>query len=475
MQYLTRALKALGLEVIIVEPYYPYEIDKEELKKRIADKSIDWEDPPLKAFDYEKLPIPLRVPKKPDFHVTVMVQGKVVKVDVFKTENDERVPVYLYKDRDEFFTKLLYFYGKGQKHPTAFEVSEFLTKAGLMVIDHIENKMMKDEGDAWVPPVIASQDGQALLASVWSLFHKDFQTKALVLAHYMSTTHTYRNTIYGEGDGARQYLLRAGVPENWLWLFKRLMPKGDGRYVYDLTRAGLIATLIRYGFANGVSDAHATEIRRFTPQVFHKAIYGITNGDLISLTLREFARKFVELGYGSQEAKNRLEELQRNLREACSVKAVEQDLKTGNFDCAQAQRELDEYLYEQLWRFVDNPDSDRNSLTEMFVKVQYELKMEYIDKHIKPYLVELNIQIPEEFKGQENLFWKKFAALPWVGYSGRWVNEKWGLLRAFTEYNIKWGLKHGMVFIILANPQFYRDTEKGPDVNSREQFGGSYY
>ena len=251
MQYLTRALKALGLEVIIVEPYYPYEIDKEELKKRIADKSIDWEDPPLKALDYEKLPIPLRVPKKPNFHVSVKAQEKECTVDVFKTENDEHDPVYLFRDKDEFFTKLLYFYGKGQNHPTAFQVSEFLTKAGLKVIDHIENRMMKDEGDSWKPPVIASNDGQALLASVWSIFHKDFQTNALVLAHYMSTTHTYRNTIYGEGEGARQYLLRAGVPENWLWLFKRLMPKGDGRYVYDLTRAGLIATLIRYGFANG--------------------------------------------------------------------------------------------------------------------------------------------------------------------------------------------------------------------------------
>ena len=38
------ALK-LWVRGTIVEPYYPYEIDKEELKKRIADKSIDWEDP----------------------------------------------------------------------------------------------------------------------------------------------------------------------------------------------------------------------------------------------------------------------------------------------------------------------------------------------------------------------------------------------------------------------------------------------
>ena len=99
-----------------------------------------------------------------------------------------------------------------------------------------------------------------------------------------------------------------------------------------------------------------------------------------------------------------MEELQRRIREACTIKGVRQDLKTGDFECAQAQRDVDEYLYEQLWGFVDNPDTDRSALSEMFQKVQYELKMEYIDKYIKPHLAELNITIPDEFKGQEELF-----------------------------------------------------------------------
>ena len=170
----------------------------------------------------------------------------------------------------------------------------------------------------------------------------------------MSTTHTYRNRIYEEGVQIRQYLLGAGVPENWLWLFKRLMPEGDGRYVYDFTSAGLRATLLFGGFANGVSDAHATEIRSFDPQVFRKALYGITNGDLVSLTLRGFARKFVESGYGSEEAKQKLEELQRHLKEACVVRPLQEqkDSEAEDFECVQAQKDLDEYLYEQLWGFV---------------------------------------------------------------------------------------------------------------------------
>ena len=212
-----------------------------------------------------------------------------------KLKMNEGIPVYLFRVSGILYPAR-FFYGKGEKHPTAFQASEFLSKASLQLIDCIEQEKQFEEGAHWKPPVIAANDGQALLCSVWRLFHKDFQTRALVLAHYMSTTHTYRNRIYAEGEQIRQYLLNAGVPENWLWLFKRLMPEGDGREVYDFTSAGLRATLLFGGFANGVSDAHATEIRRFDPR-FSVRPYAITNGDLVALTLREFARKFVELGY----------------------------------------------------------------------------------------------------------------------------------------------------------------------------------
>ena len=253
MQYLGRALKHMGINVVFVEPRYLYKVNK---KTQVEE-----------PLDYGALNIPLEIPDEPAFTYTVTVQGQQEEVLAYRSVNDEGIPVYTFRDKRNFYIQVLYLYGDGTIHPTAFQVTEFITKASLGLIDHLEREKkegLEEEGGTWQAPVIALNDGQAVMAAGWRLFNPEFQTEILLKAHYMVTNHTYRNRIYGH---YRNELLASGVPEGWLWLFKRKMPwNSNDNEVYDLTSGGMRAVMWFGGFANAVSEAHANEVRRFDPQ-----------------------------------------------------------------------------------------------------------------------------------------------------------------------------------------------------------------
>ena len=233
--------------------------------------------------------------------------------------------------------------------------------------------------------------------------------------------------------------------------FKRQTPEADK--VYCLTSAARRAIGILGGTVNGVSDSHRDTVKEYDPEVYAKPIYGVTNGNRQSLTSGEFNRVFIEL-FGSQKKKQILKIYKSELER---LKGPQ-----GNFERVKKIRELQQYLYKWVWAIVDNKKMTREKIGDMFKQAQLETKRQYFDKYIRPNLKDFNIRIPDEFKNNIDNFREAFIQLPWVVYTGRWVYEKWGLFRAFTDVNIKNSIELGIVYIILGNPQFYATTNEPP-------------
>jgi hypothetical protein len=446
MQYLGRALKHMGMEVVFIEPGY----DKKIIYNQKANRE---EEIPL---DYSALPIPLTIPQTPEFSFSITVQQKPVTVNVHRAVNDEEIPVYIFKDATRFYTRVLYRHGDGVKYPTQGGLVEFVSKASLRVSEMLaSNKKseMESQGKVWAPPLFASNDGQSLMANALHIYDKDFQSDVSFLIHRAGTNHTVLNTIRMmeyESDGAGGpvgALTKAGVPQEYFWLFKRLQgwwAEGMSGQVHDASKGGITGTLLSHGFTNSVSEGHGDVMREWLTDVFGDLV-GLTNGDLISLTMRPFGREFVGL-YGTADQKGRLQNLDAELNNA------EQAEK------AVVQRKIDNFFQDVIWGWADAPGRTRDQKKVMLQDVKTALKLQYIERYIKPKQSELGIKIPKDYSGEE-AFWKAFADRPWVGTSLRWVWEKWGLKRAFAKENIEKLInEHNLVVNILGNPQYYEGT-----------------
>ena len=435
MQYLGRALKHMGVNVVFIEPRY--------LKKITVNEEQE--------LDYASLPIPLDIQEEPAFSFYIYVQGKEVLVDVYETLNDEGIPVYTFQDRAGFYTQGLYRHNgeKDGRYPSQASLVEFISKASREVqirLDTENKKEAERQGKPWVPSLYAANDGQVLLSTILHLYDPAFQGDVSLETHLAATNHTVLNTI----QLTQEALTGAGVPEDFLWLFKRLRPWWSSQpgedQVYDVTKAGILGAQISKGFANSVSETHADDMRRWFTENFGP-LYGLTNGDLISLTMRPFGLKFIEL-YGTAKQKTELERLQADLA------------KAGKFEKAVRQRAIDNFLYHVVWAYVDRPGRTEAELKEMLLNVKYHLKKQYIREYIIPRQQELGIVIPESYKGKEDVFWETFARKVWLGYSGRWVGEKSGRQRAFTDENLAEMVEdYDTVPLILGNPQYYEGTE----------------
>ncbi len=440
MQYLGRTLKHMGVDVVFLEPEY--------IKKIVFDKKTGVEKEP-EALDYQSLPIPLDIPTNPQYIYSTIIQGQEEEVWAKESINDEGIPVYTFRDARGFITQALYRDGDGSKYPTKMALVEFISKGARGLIKILEQERKNDlesKGKDWKPPFIAANDGQILLANTLTLFNSDYQDDISLQTYYGATNHTVLNTIT---DISREDLLRAGVPENWLWILKRKSVWDDGE-VYDITKGGLLATLLLGGDINSVAENHGDDMRKWIPQNFGD-LRGLTNGDLISLTMREFGRTFVESDYGTDEIKKRLLALDNELQGSEVSKR------------AAIQRKIDEFLYQIVWVYVDFPERTRADLKEMLKVIKFSLKKKYIERYIIPNKNELNINIPEKYKNNEQGYWDEFAKLVWDGYDGRWVWEKDGRERAFSNDNLRNKIKNlKIASFSLANPQYYDGTnEKG--------------
>ncbi|MDE2010286.1 MAG: phosphotransferase [Candidatus Omnitrophica bacterium] len=448
MQYLGRALYKFGLKPVFIEPHY--------LRKIIRvpqDQLNNYEGCPVNEIvngiahievplDYTQLTLPLDPQRVPELDFEITVQGQREKVLVYHDINDEGIPVYTFRDERGFYIQVLYYY-VGGRHPTAFQAIEFITKAASKLIDVLEEaerRSTEAQEKEWVAPVIALNDGQSVLSAAWPLFYGELQTEVLLNAHYMVTTHTVRNTIEANDH---EFLKRAGVPDGWMWIFKRRSLWGNGP-TYDLTKAGIMAVQMFGGFANGVSDSHAATMRRFFPQI-GRALNGVTNGDLINLTMREFSMAFMdmvtahELPAGVKEAYTALQEKKA---------AAEVHHK------AFVQREMDELANNALWTWaMDTPGRNGQDVRDMFVRIQSKMKKDYLQRFVKPQLAALGLAVPERFNGNTDAFMDYLLTLPWTGYSGRWVEEKAGRSRAHSYDVLRRGLEYGIFYVVLGNEQ----------------------
>ncbi|MFA5350746.1 MAG: 4-alpha-glucanotransferase, partial [Candidatus Omnitrophota bacterium] len=435
MQYLARALKAMGLDVVIVEPRYLWGSSQE----RQADKKLD----------YESLPIPLRMSEEVAFTTGVTVQGRKEEVLVYKTENDEDIPVITFRDKGNWYVQILYLNdntnaeGSRVCDPASSHFIEFATKAFLAVVNEIEESRRKEAGDEWKAPLLGLNDGQTMVAAAWSLFLLEFQTPVLLEAYYASTTHTVLNRQFTD----REYLKRAGVPDEWMWLWKAKIVYGHQGY--DWSSAGLRATMLRRGFTNYVSDSHGYQMRQFDPQIYESAGIGLTNGDLVWLTQRYFTMRFMESRFASRVLKDSY----------CRLKEKQQN-EADKFKRAKLQQEMDKLAYKGLCSWVDEAGRTNEELAEMFTELVSACKEYYIETYIKPRVNQWNIALPGEYNGDWGAYFKDMEHMLWSGYSGRWVHEKWGREGAFSDNNVTKGIEQGQLFVILGNVQDYKGTEE---------------
>ncbi|MDD5505777.1 MAG: 4-alpha-glucanotransferase, partial [Candidatus Omnitrophica bacterium] len=434
MQYLARALKAMGLDVVIVEPRY--------LWGSSQDRDMD------KKLDYESLPIPLKMNDEVDFTVGVTVQGSKEDVLVYKTDNDEDIPVITFRDKGNWYVQILYrndntnTEGNRGCDPASSHFIEFATKAFLAVVDKIEGLKRKEEGQEWKAPLLGLNDGQTVAAAAWSLFLPEFQTPVLLEAYYASTTHTVLNRQFTD----REYLKRAGVPDEWMWLWKAKIVYGDQGY--DWSSAGLRATMLRRGFTNYVSDSHGYQMRQFDPQIYESSGIGLTNGDLVWLTQRYFTMQFIESRFASQGLKDDYRQLKKKQQE-----------EADKFKRAKLQQEMDKLAYKGMSSWVDDAARTDEELSVMFTELVRACKEHYIKTYIKPRVNQWNITLPNEYNGDWGAYFKDMEQMLWSGYSGRWVHEKWGRDGAFSDNNITEGIEQGQLFVILGNVQDYKGTE----------------
>lgn len=455
MQYLGRSLKQMGFDVAFVEPRYR--------NKNVANSSD------REALDYAKLSLPVNFGQAAG-EFKVKVQGQDVETQYFEAKNDEDIPVYTFWDKEGYFTNLIFVYDdsnnrndKKSPDPNRHEHTEYATKAMAKLIDIVETKSKAEKKEKWNAPVIHLNDGQALPTAIWPLVLKEFQESGILTkAHWMGTCHTVMNTQSGMSE---EFLIKAGIPYDSLGLARRQVDyRSNTSLEYDWTGLGLRAIDRLKGVANCVSNEHAINIaKEFFPGM---NIYGVTNGDLISYTMRHFGLKFIESNFSSQQDKNESRKLEEEISKINTAieeaqKNDKEKLKELSIEKAKKERNRDEVLYKKFWDFVDN--SSESTLKELFKALQLACRKDYINKYIIPNLDALGIA------QQSQEFWDDFAQKTWVGYSGRWVFEKWGRLRAWTEANIMEMLKEGIVPVILSNVQYYNGTGNTGPGNSLYQ------
>ena len=108
------------------------------------------------------------------------------------------------------------------------------------------------------------------------------------------------------------------------------------------------------GFANGVSDSHAIDMRRFFPQI-SQALNSVTNGDLIKLTMREFSMAFIQWVPADQLPEGIKKEFDELLRKKEAASDEEK---------AVIQSQIDELANNALWNWVDESGRSEEDIKE---------------------------------------------------------------------------------------------------------------
>jgi hypothetical protein len=294
MHYHGASMKRLGADIIYIEPKY---------QKDKHGNDITYENDPVGMKDFEKIPIAFET----------NVQGKWVKFNVWRGINKNGIPVYFMQDvfpegGFPYFCNKLYSYRKFGEEPTSAtetEFTEFFAKASLEVIRYLELEKKKKLGSAWQAPIIDVNDGQIVSLSAWAqIYYRDknkirdktgaIDSNAEETAEIFSkalisdTTHTYFNRIkIFDFNYGLDYLRKAGIPDEFLWLFLRKDERGN--FIWDFTSGGLRSA----DCAKAVAAIHSYEVGKWDPGV---NLFGITNGDNIPYSTSHFVECMKMLG-----------------------------------------------------------------------------------------------------------------------------------------------------------------------------------
>ncbi len=274
-QYHSAAMKLLAgnakTKVATIEAYYPYRVKVRPGEDDVVEK-VDYS-------NYRDLATPIKDLQEIDSFI-VKVQGKDVKAQIFKGTNEYGIDVYLIKDADDFYTKLMYRYGE-HGAATWEEFSEFLSRASLELIRRTEQAKSDELGaESYNPPVIIANDGQL---GLFPLFKRmlDEENPLLRKALVWFTTHTYRNRHSVGWKEGQEILERMQIPKKWWRYFDRI-----GQI--DFSSVGVRLA----DGANAVSAVQRDEVALIDPDA---RLMAITNGDNRKATRKAYLKLWDEL------------------------------------------------------------------------------------------------------------------------------------------------------------------------------------
>jgi hypothetical protein len=254
-----KAMKRLvgkDAELIHIEPYFPYGLNKEDKEVKVEwNKSIK----NIREF----------------IRFTVEVGDNPVEVVVYTGKTrEEDIPVFLLRDKEACYVKMLYCYGG--EYTSWEDFTEFFSRAALKLICILEEQAFERLGKGYKSPVIHTNDAQTALLNIFR-FLGGYSNKELFHdALFWFTTHTYRNRgIYGYEEGNR-ILSRWKLPEEVRWWFTR--PEAG---VIDISSGGIRSA----DGANGVSEIQVEEVKGYDKGV---PLISITNGDDRSFSAKAF-------------------------------------------------------------------------------------------------------------------------------------------------------------------------------------------
>ena len=249
-QYHAHAMKRLvnGHAVIAtIEPYYPYRLNVDGDMEPVA---------------YDQLPVPV-VDLQRILEFDVPVKSKPVRAHVFQGTNEHGIRIILIKDEGDYYTKLIYRYGREYGAASWDEFTEFFSRVALEVVRRMESQQREAKAADWRPPVIVANDGQLGLLPVFRRI-MDAHDGLLQDAAVWYVTHTYRNRgIFGGGNG-QAIVEGMGVEQYW--------PAFHRHDLWDFTSAGVRTA----DAASAVSAVHLAECGPFDPAV---PMVAVTNGD----------------------------------------------------------------------------------------------------------------------------------------------------------------------------------------------------
>ncbi len=252
-----KAIKRLigeDAEVIHIEPYFPYGLNREgkevELKWKKSIKNI-------RKF----------------IRFAVEVRGKSVETDIYAGKTrEEGIPVFLIRDKEAYYVKALYFYGG--EYTSWEDFTEFFSRAALKLIGILEERAFERLGKEYKSPVIHTNDAQTALPNIFRFLgdNKEVLDDAL----FWFTTHTYGNRgIFDYKEGNR-ILSQWKLPEDVRWWFIR-----SKAGVIDISSGGIRSA----DGVNGVSEIQVEEVKDYDKGV---PLISITNGDDRSFSAKVF-------------------------------------------------------------------------------------------------------------------------------------------------------------------------------------------